>query len=184
MAPLVSIILVIGLVVMVVNAKERRLALMLLRLRQLAAYFNRRFTGDSSLSIFAIIDTLFNIENPQLWDWARACDMAKRIFNGWSGSFDSRENSGARVGRFDAYLRVYLNEMWLMNNRYYEFVQQFYEIAEKLEVPPETVNQYNRFVMEYNTFVYNFRDSIAELKEAVHTEIEPPGVKLANELPE
>jgi hypothetical protein len=37
--------------------------------------------------------------------------------------------------------------------------------------------------MEYNTFVQNFRENIAELRKAARTEIEPPSVKLANELP-
>jgi len=181
-APALGIILVIGLVVAVVRAREKQLELSSLRLRQLAGYFNRRFMGDSSLSIFAIIDSLFNIDNPQLWDWARACDMSKRIFNTWCNSFIDRLERDTRIGRFSVYLRSYLNELWLVNSHYYEFVEQFYEIAEKVEVPPETIDQYNRFVMEYNTFVQNFRDSIAELMKVAKTEIEPPSVKLAREL--
>jgi len=69
-----------------------------------------------------------------------------------------------------------------MNNHYYEFIEQFYEIATKLELPVPTIDQYGRFVMEYNTFVLNFRDSVAELKRMARTEIEPPSVKLAREL--
>jgi hypothetical protein len=175
-------ILVIGLIMAVVSARERQQELLSLRLRQLAGYFNRRFTGDSSLSIFAIINSLFAIENPQLWEWARACDVSKRIFNGWSDSFIDRVEADTRTGRFSLYLRTYLNELWLLNNHYHEFIQQFYEIGNSIEVPRETVEQYNRLVMEYNSFVQNFRDNIAELKKAAGTEIEPPSVQLAQEL--
>ena len=84
--------------------------------------------------------------------------------------------------RFGLYLRTYLNELWLVNSHYYEFVEQFYEIARKIEIPQETIDQYNRFVVEFNTFVQNFRDCIAELKKTAKTEIEPPSLKLASEL--
>ncbi len=181
-APILGVILVIGLVVAVVKTRERQLELSALRLRQLAGYFNRRFMGNSTLSIFAIIDTLFGVDNPQLWDWARACDMSKRIFNTWCDSFIDRIESDTRTGRFSIYLRTYLNEMWLMTGHYYEFVEQFYEIASKVEVPPETIDQYNRFVVEYNSFVQNFQDSISGLKKITRTEIEPPSVSLAREL--
>ncbi|MFC1864382.1 hypothetical protein ACFLYG_00950 [Chloroflexota bacterium] len=180
--PFLVIILVIGLVVAVIRAGERRLEVLSMRLRQLAGYFSRRFTGTSSLSIFAIIDTLFNLDDPQLWDWARACDMSQRIFSTWCDSFIDRIESDTRTGRFRIYLRTYLTELWLLNNHYYEFVEQFYEIADKIEIPLPTKDQYNRFAVEYNTFVQNFRDSIAELKKTARTEIEPPGVKLAREL--
>jgi len=181
-APLLGVILVIGLVVAVIGARERQLELSSLRLKQLAGYFNRRFTGNSSLSIFAIIDSLFKVDNSQLWDWARACDMSARIFNTWCNSFISRLESDIRTRGFSAYLRTFLNELWLINSHYYEFVEQFYEIAEKVEIPPETIDQYNRFVMEYNSFAQNFMDSIAELKKVAKTEIEPPSVKFAREL--
>ena len=181
-APASGIILVIGLVVAVVRARESQLELSSLRLRQLAGYFNRRFMGSSSLSIFAIIDSLFNIDNPQLWDWARACDMSKRIFSTWCNSFIGRLESDTRTGRFSIYLRTFLDELWLANNHYYEFIEQFYEIAQKVEIPSVTIDQYNRFVVEYNTFVQNFRENITELKEVARTEIEAPSVKLAEEL--
>jgi len=182
-APVLIIILVIGLAVAVIGARERQLELSLLRLRQLAGYFNRRFMGNSSLSIFAIIDSLFNIDNPKLWDWARACDMSQRIFNTWCSSFISRVESDIRTRRFDVYLHTYLNELWLVNSHYFEFIEQFYEIAEEIEIPRETINQYNRFVIEYNAFTQDFRDNISELKKVAKTEIEPPSVKFARELP-
>ncbi len=181
-APSAGVILVVGLVVAVVGAREKKLELVSLRLKQLAGYFNRRFTGNSSLSIFAIIDGLFKVDNPQLWDWARACDMSQRVFNTWSESFITRMESDVRVRGYSVYLLTYLNELWLMNSHYYEFVEQFYEIAEKVEILPETIDQYNRFVMEYNTFMQNFKDSITELKKTAKTEIEPSSVKLAREL--
>jgi len=181
-APVLIIILVIGLVVAVIGAKEKELELSSLRLRQLAGYFNRRFMGSSSLSIFVIIDSLFNIDDPKLWDWARACDMSQRIFNTWCNSFIGRVESDIRTRRFDVYLRTYLNELWLVNSHYFEFIEQFYEIAEKVEIPRETIDQYNRFVMEYNAFAQDFRDNISELKKVAKTEIEPPSVKFAKEL--
>ncbi len=181
-APILIIILVIGLVVAVIGARERQLELSSQRLRQLAGYFNRRFMASSSLSIFAIIDSLFNIDNPKLWDWARACDISQRIFNTWCSSFISRVESDIRTRRFDVYLRTYLNELWLVNSHYFEFIEQFYEVAVKVEIPHETIDQYNRFVMEYNAFVQDFRDNISELKKVAKTEIEPPSVKLAREL--
>ena len=182
LAPILITILVIGLVVAVTRAKERELELSLQRLRQLVGYFARRFTGNSSLSIFAVMDSLFNIDDPKLWDWARACDMSQRIFDTWCNSFIGRVESDIRTRRFDIYLRIYLNELWLLNSHYYEFVEQFYEVAEKVEIPPEAVDQYNRFVVEYNTFVQDFRESISELRKIAKTEIEPPSAKLAKEL--
>ncbi len=182
LAPVLIFILVIGLVVAVIGAREKQLELSALRLRQLAGYFNRRFMGSSSLSIFAIIESLFKVDEPKLWDWARACDMAQRIFNTWCSSFISRVESDIRTRRFDIYLRTYLNELWLVNSHYFEFVEQFYEVAAKVEIPRETIDQYNRFVMEYNAFAQDFRDNISELKKVARTEIEPPSVKFAKEL--
>ena len=181
-APTAILILIIGLVVAVAGAKEKELELSSMKLRQLAVYFNRRFMGGSSLSIFTIIDTLFNVDDPKLWDWARACDMSQRIFNTWSDSFIGRVESDTRTRSFVIYLRTYLNELWLVNNHYYEFIQQFYEVAQKVELPETTVDQYNRFVVEYNAFVQQFRDSISELRKVARTEVEPPSVRLANEL--
>ena len=182
LGPVLFIILVIGLVMAATGAREKKLEQSSVRLKELAGYFNRRFAGDSSLSIFAIIDSLFNVDNPKLWDWARACDMSQRIFNTWCDSFISRVESDIRMRRFTIYLRTYLNELWLINSHYYEFVEQFHEVAEKVEIPQEAVDQYNRFVMEYNAFVQHFRDNIVELKKVAKTEIEPPSVKLAQEI--
>jgi len=182
LVPILIIILVIGLVVAAIGAKEKELERLSLRLKQLAGYFNRRFMGNSSLSIFAIIDSLFNIDDPKLWDWARACDMSQRIFDTWCSSFVSRVESDIRIRRFDVYLRTYLSELWLAISHYNEFIEQFYEIATNVAIPRETIDQYNRFVIEYNAFVQDFRDNISELKKVAKTEIEPPSVKLAQEL--
>jgi len=181
-APALIVILGIGLLVTVIKARERQLEASSVKLRQLAEYFNRRFMGDSSLSIFVIIDTLFNIDNPKLWDWARSCDMSQRIFNSWCNSFITRMESDIGIRRFADYLYTYLNELWLITSRYFDFVEQFYEVAEKVEIPPETIGHYNKFVMEYNAFAQNFRDNITELRNVARTEIEPPSVKLAREL--
>ncbi|MDP2730654.1 MAG: hypothetical protein Q8O55_09225 [Dehalococcoidales bacterium] len=175
-------ILVVGLTVAAVSAREKQLELLSFKLKQLAGYFNRRFMGNSSLSVFSIIDTLFNIDSPQLWDWARACDVSQRIFNTWCSSFINRLESDVRTRRFDVYLRTYLNELWLVNSHYYEFIEQFCEIAERTGLLRETIEQYNRFAVEYNSFVQNFQETIAELRKAAGTEIEAPSVKLAREL--
>jgi hypothetical protein len=182
LALVLVIILVIGLVVAIIGAKEKELEHSSLKLRQLAGYFNRRFMGNSSLSIFAIIDSLFNIDNPKLWDWARACDVSQRIFNTWCNSFIGRVESDIRTRRFNVYLHTYLNELWLVNSHYYEFIEQFYEVAKTVEIPKETIDQYNRFVVEYNAFAQDFRDNISGLKKVAKTEIEPPSVKFAKEL--
>jgi len=182
MAPVLVAVLVSGLMTAVTSTRRQRLELSLSRLRQMAGYFNRRFMGESSLSIFAIIDTLFTIDNPKLWDWARSCDMAKRLFNTWCDSFINRIETDVRSGRPQAYIYTYLNELWLVNNHYYEFVEQFYEVAGTVEVPKEARDQYNRLVMEYNAFAQEFRDTISELKKITRTEIEPPSVRFAQEL--
>ena len=181
--PVLGVVLIIGLVSVVVKARERQQELVSQRLRQLAGYFSRRFMGNSSLSIFAIIDSLFKVDNAQVWEFARACDMSQRVFNTWCSSFIDRVENDTRTGRFNIYLRLYLNELWLINNHYYEFIEQFGEIAQMVEIPPETREQYGRFIIEYNTFVESFQNNIAELKKVARTEIEPPGVKLAREIP-
>ena len=130
LAPVLTIILVIGLVMVATGAREKDVEQLSRKIRQLSGYFNRRFAGNSSLSIFTIIDSLFKVDNPKVWDWARACDMSKRIFNTWCDSFISRVESDVRMRGFTVYLRTYLNELWLINNHYYEFVEQFYEVAE------------------------------------------------------
>ena len=182
LVPTLVVILGIGLVIALVRARDKKLELSVIKLRQLAGHFNRRFMGNSSLSIFAIIDGLFGIENPKLWDWARACDMSQRIFNTWSNSFMSRVESDLRNRSLASYLHTYIVELWSINSHYYEFIDQFYEIAASMEIPKETKDQYNKFVMEYNTFAEDFRGYIGMLKQVVKTGIEPPSVKLAREI--
>jgi len=183
-APTLIVILGIGLVVAIIKVKKNELELQSIRLRQLAGYFNRRFMGNSSLSIFAIIDSLFSVDNPKIWDWARACGMSQRIFDTWSNNFTTRVEGDFRTRKFTVFLHTYLNELWSINSHYHEFTEQFYEVAEKFEVPREIVDQYNRFAVEYNAFVQNFRDTITELRNVARTEIEAPSVKFARELPE
>lgn len=182
LATVTGVLLLLGMVTAVVRGGERGLEWLSRKLRQTARYFNRRFMSTSSLSIFAIIDTLFNLDDPQLWDWARACDVSARLFNTWCDSFIDRLEEDTRTGKFRVFLSLYLNELWLLNNHYYEFVEQFYEIGEKVDIPPTTREQYNRFAVEYNLFVQNLRETIAEARRIAHTEIEPPSVKLAKEL--
>ena len=183
-APTLIVILGIGLVVAIIKVKKNELELQSIRLRQLAGYFNRRFMGNSSLSIFAIIDSLFSVDNPKIWDWARACGMSQRIFDTWSNNFTTRVEGDFRTRKFTVFLHTYLNELWSINSHYHEFTEQFYEVAEKFEVPHEIVDQYNRFAVEYNAFVQNFRDTITELRNVTRTQVEAPSVKFARELPE
>ncbi len=182
LGPVLVIILVIGLVMAATAAREKRLEQLALRLNELGGHFNRRFMGDSSLSIFVVIRTLLTSDNARVWAWARECEVAQRIFNTWGSSFATRLESDIRGRRFSAYLRTSLNELWLLSTHYYEFVEQFSEVAEKVELPPETIDLYNRFAVEYNAFIQDFRDSIAELREFARTEIEPPSVNFAKEL--
>jgi len=177
------IILVIGLMVAVTGTEEREAERASLRFRQLAGHFTRRFMGDSSLSIFVVIRSLFSIENAKVWGWARECEVAQRVFNTWCDSFVNRLESDIRIRSFNANLRTYLNELWLIISHYYEFIEQFYEVAEKVELPRETIDLYNRFAVEYNSFVQDFRDNIGELRKVAKTEIEPPSVKFAKEVP-
>jgi len=180
--PPLIVIFATGLILVIIRAKRDDMELRAMQLRQLAGYFNRRFLGNSAISIFAIIDSLFSIENPKVWDWARACGMSQRIFNAWGDSFISRVESDLRTRKFTYYLHTYLMELWSINTHYYEFVEQFQEVAEKFETPQEIIDQYNRFVVEYNAFVQNFQNAITEIRTAARTEIEPPSVKFAREL--
>jgi hypothetical protein len=182
LGPVLVIILVIGLVMAATAAREKRLEQLALRLSELGGHFHRRFMGESSLSIFVVIRTLLTTDNARVWAWARECEVAQRIFNTWASSFATRLESDIRGRRFKTYLRTSLNELWLLNTHYYEFIEQFSEVAEKTELPPETMDLYNRFVVEYNSFIQDFRDSIAELREFARTEIEPPSVNFAKEL--
>jgi len=182
LAPVLVIILVIGLVMGASGAKEKQFERLSLRLKELAGHFDRRFMGDSSLSIFVIIRSLLTSDNAKVWAWARECEVAQRIFNTWCGSFVTRLESDIGSRRFGAYLRTSLNELWLVTTHYYEFIEQFCEVAEKVEIPQEIIDQYNRFVVEYNTFVQDFRDNIGMLRKVDKTAIEPPSVEFATKL--
>ena len=181
-AVVLFIILIAGLVLAVSGATEREFEHASIRLRQLAGHFYRRFMGDSSLSIFVVIRSLYNIDDVKVWAWARECEASLRLFNTWSNSFSNRLESDIRAGRFDIYLRTYLNELWLINSHYYEFIEQFSDVAENVELPREILDLYNRFVVEYNAFVQDFRDNISELRKVAKTEVEPPSVKFAKEV--
>jgi len=176
-------ILIIGLIVAVTIARERAVERASMRLKQLAGYFNRRFTGDSSLSIFVIIRSLLTSDNARVWGWARETEVAQRIFNTWCDSFTDRVESDIRTRRFIIYLRTYQSELWLINSHYYEFIEQFCEVAQSMPLPPELIDQYNRLAEEYNAFIQNFRENLAELRRVARTEIEPPSVKFARVLP-
>lgn len=175
--PAMIVVIIVGIIGVVVGAREKETERLSERLRHLMSYFNRRFMGDSSLSIFAIIESLFKTEDTKLWEWARSCDMAQRVFNTWSQGIGERLEVDTKTARFGIYIRTYLNELWILNSLYYEFVVQFQEVAESVDVPPETVEQYNKFVNEYNAFTENLRTFIGDALEMGKTEIEAPSVK-------
>ena len=152
----------------------------MIKLNELAVYFVSRFAGNSSLSIFAVIDALYIVDNQRLMEWVRGCSMTQPIFNAWCEGFITRLESDDKIGK---HARTYLRELWSLVTHYQEFMEQFYEVTEYAEVPQETINQYNRLVMEYNSFVQRFREYIGKLRTVGKTEIEPPSVKLAKELP-
>lgn len=181
--PVLVVLLFIGMIAVIINARRDQLEKQSVRLAQLISYFNRRFVGNSSVSIFAAIEGLFSIEKPQVWEWARACDMSHRIFDSWSEHFSARAESDLRGRKYTAFLQTHLNELWAINNHYYDYTEQFCEIADKFEVPRDVIEQYNKFTTEYNAFVENFRNTITELKNIARTQIEAPSVKLARELP-
>jgi hypothetical protein len=181
--PVLVVLLCIGLIALIVNARNSKLEAQSVKLTQLAAHFNRRFMGNSSLAIFPLIDGVFSIENPQVWEWARACETSKRIFDTWSDSFISRVENDLRSRRYTDFLHTHLNELWAINNHYYELIEQFGEIADKFKLPSDLIAQYNKFAAEYNAFVQSFRDTLTELRNIARVQIEAPSIKLARELP-
>lgn len=165
-----------------VAAREKMLDESAESLKELSGYFYHRFMGESSLSIFAIINSVFKTENTSLWEWARSCDNAERVFNTWCDSFNTRLETDHRTRRYSAYLRVSTRELWLMVNMYQEYIEQFVEVANHVELPVETIEQFQRFKVEYNTFVGQFRDLLAGLRRVARIEIEPPSIKMAPDI--
>ena len=180
--PVLIVMLCIGIVVVAISARQAQVERQSLKLSQLASHFSRRFMGNSTLSIFAIIDSLFGLENEQVWEWARGAEMTRRVFDSWAENFAARVEADLRNRRFMSFLQTHINELWAINNHYYEFVEQFSEIAQRFEVPKETVERYRKFTEEYNLFVESFRDAINELKTIARTQLEAPSVKTARDL--
>ncbi|NLL90033.1 MAG: hypothetical protein GX226_02885 [Dehalococcoidales bacterium] len=181
-AAIMGVILFVGLAIIAVDAREKEVERNSQKLKELTGYFVRRFMLESSQSIFIIIDIVFKTDNTKLWEWARACDMSARVFNAWANGLITRLESDNKTGRFSIYLRAYTNELWIINNLYYEYIEQFCEVVEKIEVPEEAKEQYGKFVVEYNVFVAQFRELISEMRKVARTEIEPPSIKTAREV--
>ncbi len=178
----IASVLIITLALSAVAAREKMLDDSAESLKELSEYFYHRFMGESSLSIFAIINSLFKTDNTKLWEWARSCDNAQRVFNNWCDSLNTRLETDHRTRRFSTYLRISTKELWLMVNMYQEYIQQFAEVANHMELPVAYSTQYRHFCVEYNTFVGQFRDLLAGLRKVARIEIEPPSVKMAPEL--
>ena len=180
LAPAVSAPLLLGILTTVSYFKQKRSERSAVRLEEMAAYFARRFAGNSSLSIFAVVEGLVGLDRPRVGEWLRGCSMSRTIFDAWCEAFAGRIESDAKAVKLT---RVYLRELWSLIIHYQEFIEQFYEVATTIEVPRETADQYNRFVAEYNPFLQRVQDYIGKLRVLRRTEIEPPSVKLAKALP-
>ncbi len=180
--PVLAVLLCTGVIGAYINARRNQLELQSLRLSQLATHFNRRFMGNSQLSIFEIINGLFGVENEQIWEWARGCEMARRVFDSWAENFAARVESDLRGRRHIVFLQNHINELWALNNHYYEFTEQFVEIVNRFDVPRDVLDKFNKFTEEYNVFVQNFREAINELKQISRTQLEAPSVKQIKEI--
>lgn len=180
--PVLVVLLFIGIIIAIIGTRQERLQGQSVRLSQMATHFQRRFTGNSTLSVFAIIDSLFEMENQQVWEWARGCEMARKVYDSWAENFADRVESDLRSRHYIQFLKTHINELWSLNNHYYEFIEQFSEIARRFEVPADTIEQYGKFIEEYNLFVQNFREAVNELKAVARTQLEAPSIKLAPEI--
>ena len=95
--PVLAGLLCVGLAILIVNTRKDQLELQSVKLTQIAEYFNRRFMGNASFTIFSVIEGLFAVENPAIWEWARACDTSQRVFNTWCDSFMNRVGNDVRA---------------------------------------------------------------------------------------
>lgn len=180
--PVLVVMLSIGGIIVYINGRKNQLEMQSMRLSQLATHFNRRFMGNSQLSIFEVINGLFGLENEQVWEWARGCEMTRRVFDSWAENFAARVENDLRSRRHIVFLQTHINELWALNNHYHEFTEQFVEIVNRFDVPKDVLEQFNKFTEEYNVFVQNFREAINELKTIAHTQLEAPSVKTVKEL--
>ena len=158
MAVIMGVILIVGLAIIGVDAREKEVERNSQKLKELTGYFVRRFMLDSSLSIFVIIDTIFKVDNPKLWEWARACDMSSRVFNAWVNGLISRLESDNKTGRFSIYLRAYTNELWSINNLYYEYIEQFARWLKKSKFPKK---QRNNTVNSWSNIIHSLPSSVS-----------------------
>lgn len=183
LVPVLSVLFLAGILVTFSYYNTVKLKNSLWKLKEFGVYFVHRFAGNSSQSIFAIINSLFNIDNAGLQEWVRACNMSQQVFNAWCNGFVIRIENDSKATRYNVYISIYLHELWSLAVHYQEYIEQFCTAAEKIGIQQETVDQYNRFLAEYNPFVQKFREYIGNLKKANKTEIEPPSVELFKELP-
>ncbi|MCL2474935.1 MAG: hypothetical protein FWF37_02230 [Chloroflexi bacterium] len=174
---LMSAVMLIGIAVAIITAQERANEKISDRIRQVSGYFTRRFGGESSYSVFAIIRELFRTKDPELWEYAHACEQTERVYNTWCENYISRIETDSATGRFAIYIRRYLQELWMLNSLYHEYIEQLRDIAEKVELPTEMIEQYNRFSAEYNSFTNSFRELINLAVKSGKTELDANSVK-------
>jgi len=174
---LMGAVMLVGVAIAIITAQERQNEKISDRIRQISGYFTRRFGGESSYSVFAIIRELFRTKDPELWEYAHACEQTERVYNTWCENYISRLETDSATGRFAIYIRRYLQELWMLNNLYHEYIEQFRDIAEKVELPTEIIEQYNRFSAEYNSFTNSFRELINLALKSGKTELDANSVK-------
>lgn len=175
----VLIIVAVSLLWIFGRKRQQRSAI---KLRDLATYFTRRFAGTSSLTVFSVIESLSDIDQPGVRDWVHHCSVNKRIFNAWCEGLTGRIESDGHAAGLVRSSHVYLRELWSMATQYQEFVEHLYEVAMTGRLPSDAVDRYNKFVAEYNPFVQRLQDYIGEQRSAHKTGIEPASVKLAREI--
>lgn len=177
-----GVLLIGGLISTSINLRDNEIRSFSRRIRGLASYFERRFMNNSPLSIFALTSGLFEASDHRLREWARVCGASGQIFDTWCDNFLTRMEADAHTGHLVTYLRHNVSELWSMVCHYHEFVAQFHDIGKRAGIPDDTLDAYNEFVVEYNTFIREFQGFLSELRKKGYSEIEPPSLKMADEL--
>lgn len=179
---IVGVVFVCGLVTTYIFERQRKSEYSFNKLKGLGGYFVRRFSGNSPLSIFAIINSAASINDHAIQEWIRQCNTAQLIYDSWSNGYINRLESDTKPGNFDAHIRIHILELWSLVVHYHEFVEQFHELASKIRLSNETVEQFNRFATEYNAFVQKLQEYISTLRRFNRTEVEPSTIKQIKEI--
>ena len=178
-APILVIILVVGLTMELRRSKQVQLTTMAEDLRDLTKHFYDTFIERRELSVFNLAQNLHTPSSPEIADWARACDMGGRVLHHWLTRFAARVEADIRIRKEERYLSACVHEFWDINNLYHDFVREFCQKASKEDITKSARESYNKFRVEYNAFVQNFRGYISEFKKVAKIDIKPQSVKFA-----